>query len=72
MLTDQQAAVIVDAIISLCSGLNIKVVAEGIETTGQLASLRRYPELLIQGYLIGKPQPKDRLYHLSQPQRLGV
>jgi diguanylate cyclase (GGDEF)-like protein/PAS domain S-box-containing protein len=54
---DPNAAAIVRAIISMAHGLNLKVVAEGVETNGQLNFLlhRRCDEA--QGFYFGKPVP---------------
>ena len=52
---------IVQAVIALAHGLGIEVVAEGIETAGQLARLR---ELLCdrgQGFYYARPQPPEQL-----------
>ncbi|SEH35251.1 diguanylate cyclase (GGDEF) domain-containing protein [Methylobacterium sp. 275MFSha3.1] len=48
---------IVRAILSLGESLNILVIAEGVETEGQLTFLRQHGCAEIQGYLRGKPQP---------------
>jgi diguanylate cyclase (GGDEF)-like protein/PAS domain S-box-containing protein/excisionase family DNA binding protein len=52
---------IVSAIVGLAHGLGIAVVAEGIETTAQLAALRDLGCDLGQGYLISAPLPADAL-----------
>jgi EAL domain-containing protein (putative c-di-GMP-specific phosphodiesterase class I) len=46
---------IVKSIIRMAHSLNIKVVAEGIETDEQFTILKELQCDLIQGYLIGKP-----------------
>ncbi|WP_331326656.1 EAL domain-containing protein [Methylobacterium fujisawaense] len=48
---------IVRAILSLGESLEIPVIAEGVETEGQLTFLRQHGCAEIQGYLRGKPQP---------------
>jgi diguanylate cyclase (GGDEF)-like protein/PAS domain S-box-containing protein len=52
-----QSAAIVRAAIGLGHGLNLPVIAEGVETEGQLDFLSRESCDEIQGYFIGKPQP---------------
>jgi EAL domain-containing protein (putative c-di-GMP-specific phosphodiesterase class I) len=56
----QQAAAIIRAVIGLGRGLDLPVVAEGVETAEQLAFLARESCDEIQGYLLGRPQPIDR------------
>jgi EAL domain-containing protein (putative c-di-GMP-specific phosphodiesterase class I) len=48
-------AAITTAIISLSKGLNLKVIAEGVETEDQLWSLRQYQCDEYQGYLFSPP-----------------
>ena len=54
---DPNAAAIVRAIISMAHGLNLKVVAEGVETTGQLNFLLHRECDEAQGFYFGKPVP---------------
>jgi len=53
----QQAAAIVRSVIALGRGLNLPVLAEGVETEEQLQFLAAEQCTEIQGYLIGKPKP---------------
>ena len=52
-----QAAAIIRAVIGLGRGLDLPVVAEGVETADQLAFLTRESCTGVQGYLIGRPGP---------------
>lgn len=52
-----QARTIVRAAVSLARGLGLPVLAEGVETEGQLALLRAERCDCAQGYLIGRPLP---------------
>ncbi|MBE9398898.1 EAL domain-containing protein [Pontibacterium sp. N1Y112] len=52
---------IVKAIISMANSLQLKVIAEGIETRGQLDFLRGEGCELIQGFLYGEPMKGERL-----------
>jgi diguanylate cyclase (GGDEF)-like protein/PAS domain S-box-containing protein len=47
------------AIIALAHSLNMMVVAEGVETAGQLDYLRLHGCDFVQGYFLGRPQPMD-------------
>lgn len=53
---DKPAEHIVRAILEMCAGLELTVVAEGIEEIGQAEALKRYGCHAAQGYLFGKPQ----------------
>lgn len=55
LMTDSKDAAIIKAVISLGQGLNLKVVAEGVETTEQLEFLRDLKCDGMQGYLFSKP-----------------
>jgi len=52
---------IVQAVIALAHGLGIDVVAEGIETAGQLACLRGLACDRGQGFFYARPQPPEQL-----------
>lgn len=46
---------IVDGVIKMCGALGITVIAEGIETTGELIALKELGVRYIQGFLFAKP-----------------
>jgi diguanylate cyclase (GGDEF)-like protein/PAS domain S-box-containing protein len=52
-----QSAAIVRAVIDLGHGLEMSIVAEGVETQEQLGFLAKEGCDAVQGYLIGKPHP---------------
>jgi len=53
----QQSATIIRAVIALGRGLDLPVVAEGVETEEQLQFLTKERCNGIQGYYLGRPQP---------------
>lgn len=57
---DKAAEHIVRAVLELCTGLNLTVVAEGIETLPQAELLKRIGCHAGQGFLFGKPQNERR------------
>jgi EAL domain-containing protein (putative c-di-GMP-specific phosphodiesterase class I) len=58
---NRDSASIVNAIIAIGHSLNLKVIAEGVETGQQLTFLRENGCDQAQGYLISAPLPKDAL-----------
>jgi len=57
----EAARLIVSALIQLAKGLNLNVVAEGVETQAQLDALRAMGCKAFQGYLFSKPCSKAAL-----------
>lgn len=60
--TNADDVAIVASIIALGKTLNLRVVAEGVETPGQRQHLRRLGCDLYQGYLMGEPVEADLLF----------
>ncbi|KRA52661.1 hypothetical protein ASD77_13605 [Pseudoxanthomonas sp. Root65] len=60
--SNAEDAAIVSSIIALGKTLNLRVVAEGVETLGQRQQLRRLGCDLYQGYLMGEPMEADALF----------
>ncbi len=58
---DQDDATIVVAIIAMAHGLGMDVIAEGVETPAQLAFLREHGCDDVQGYLLGRPMPAEKI-----------
>lgn len=62
---DSDDATIVSAIVALAKTLNLKVVAEGVETEAQQAFLTELGCNMLQGYLLGKPVSAQAIEELS-------
>ncbi len=67
--TDADDAAIAQAVITLGHTMNLRVIAEGVETPEQLAFLRRHQCDEMQGYLFGKPMPADEFAKLLESGR---
>lgn len=65
---DHDDEVIVKTIIDMAHNLNLKVVAEGVETEDQLTFVKQYGCDLVQGYLFSQPLPIDELIRLLNQQ----
>jgi diguanylate cyclase (GGDEF)-like protein len=55
--TNQQSAAIIRAVIGLGRGLNLPIIAEGVETQGELDFLAGEACDEVQGYFVGRPAP---------------
>ena len=65
--SDPRALAIIRAVLALGHSLSIPVLAEGIETSEQLALLRSEACDEAQGYLLGRPIPVDQLARNGGP-----
>lgn len=61
-------AAIVSAIIAIARGLNLRVIAEGVETLDQLSFLRDRHCSEMQGYFFGKPHPATTVAEMLRMQ----
>ena len=55
--TNEQAATIVRAVLGIGRGLGLPVLAEGVETSGELSFLAKELCQIGQGYYLGRPSP---------------
>jgi diguanylate cyclase (GGDEF)-like protein/PAS domain S-box-containing protein len=60
VVVNPQSAAIVRAVIGLARGLNLPVIAEGVETHDQLAFLTQESCDEVQGYYVGRPSTIDQ------------
>lgn len=66
--THVEDAAIVDAIIMMARGLDMRVVAEGVENMAQMAHLRARRCNDMQGYFFGRPVPPTEMSELLKMQ----
>jgi len=66
--SNKQDLQLVEAIVHMSHGLELSVVAEGVETRGQLEILRQAKCDLLQGYLMNRPMPPEEFLALLQRQ----
>lgn len=67
--TDAHDAAIVRAILAMGQAMGLSIVAEGVETKGQLAFLLSHGCRLFQGYLFSKPLPAEEFTQLLRSGR---
>ncbi|WP_456323537.1 EAL domain-containing protein [Hydrogenimonas sp.] len=68
MMEDERSKMLVKGIIDIAESLGMKTLAEGVETEEQFEILRDFGCNYIQGYLLGKPMPKERAEELIREQ----
>ena len=61
-----------DTIVAMGKGLQLNVIAEGVETQGQLEYLREINCHEAQGFLFGKPLPPDVIAQLLIQEPIGA
>src|SRR5262249_16858825 len=67
-----QAATIVRAVLGLGRGLGLPVLAEGVETAGELAFLSSELCDEAQGYLLGRPSEIGEFRHITHGETGGI
>jgi predicted signal transduction protein with EAL and GGDEF domain len=72
LVSDSSADEIVRAVIGLGRGLNIPIVAEGVETEEQRAFLEEAQCQNLQGFLIGKAGPIEEYFELTGAEEPGA
>lgn len=59
--TDPHGGTVIELVLGMAKSLKLDVIAEGVETSAQLAELRRLGVRHAQGYLWSKPMPADQV-----------
>jgi diguanylate cyclase (GGDEF)-like protein len=62
---------ITHAVLQLARNIGVRVIAEGVETTQQLAVLQSLRCDMAQGYLLGRPMPADQVLTWSRTAVIG-
>jgi EAL domain-containing protein (putative c-di-GMP-specific phosphodiesterase class I) len=63
---DQDANMLLQAILAMAQGLKLQVVAEGVETADQVRFLHSLGANSIQGYYFSRPLPDQEMTSLLQ------
>lgn len=66
MARDEHARIVVETILAMAKALKLQTVAEGVETSEQLAFLRDQGATLAQGYLFARPMPLTDLVRFAE------
>ncbi len=69
---DQDSSILVKSMIEMAHALNLIVVAEGVEVNEQMETLQRLNCDIIQGHLISKPVPENKVPALLQNRFSGT
>jgi len=70
--TNPKDAAIVKAVLALGHGLNLRVIAEGVETIEQQRFLESANCDAIQGYLLSRPLPAEAAIEFCRSHALGI
>lgn len=67
--TSERSRAVVGSVINMAHALNLRVVAEGVETNSQLDIMNQLGCDEVQGYLISRPKPAEKMTALLVKQR---
>jgi diguanylate cyclase (GGDEF)-like protein/PAS domain S-box-containing protein len=62
---ESRNAALIRAMVALASDLNMQTTAEGVETTEELILVRNLGCSLVQGYIFGRPMPREEAAELA-------
>jgi diguanylate cyclase (GGDEF)-like protein len=63
-----QSRELLEAILGVAKALSLRVIAEGIETDGQMSAIQEMGCEMAQGFLMGRPGPAEMLENLTWPE----
>lgn len=63
-LDNSKSESIIRAIVGIGQAFDYRIVAEGVESEGQLAALAKFGGIVAQGFLMARPAPIEALLHL--------
>jgi len=72
MLTDKRTMSVVRTVVYMAKNMDLKIVAEGVETEEQLEVLRDMGCDYIQGFLLSKPIPENKFDEMLNRQTLAA
>ena len=72
IISDSGDASITLAIIAMAHSLELKVIAEGVDSPGQLAFLRQHGCDEMQGYLLSTPRPAEEIGELLKKGKVSL
>ena len=68
-ITDANTGVIIESIIVMAKKLGFETIAEGVETKDQFDYLKNIGCECVQGYLLGRPMPKEEIEQILLNQK---
>ena len=68
-ITDANTSVIIESIIVMAKKLGFETIAEGVETKEQFDYLKNIGCECVQGYLLGRPMPKEEIEQILLNQK---
>ena len=69
---NEKSRILIDCIIKMANRINMLTLTEGVETKIQAEFLNKVGCDRLQGYLFGKPIPKEELYNRIEKKELSV
>ncbi len=68
---DKRGGSIISSVIRMAQGLNIAVIAEGVETAVQAEALKNMGCYIMQGFYLGRPMPQEEYENICKQSVIG-